>query len=357
MAKTAPKAKSAKTARPSCVSFNPKQVSKRLLSVLSDRARDVLTKRYGLGEKTKRMTLEAIGEQYGITRERVRQIENYALASIRKSDAYVKEQAAFESLKEEMLFHGAVVSEEAFLEHLSNDPSVRNHFHVLLVVGHMFDRRKEDDHFVHRWLVDQGLADKVEGALKNLYGSLSDQELVSEGTIITSFLDQAKDLAEQYRTEEMVKRWLSISKSISSNPLGEWGPAESPNITPKGIRDYAYLAIRQHGSPLHFTEVAKRIGELFGKKAHTATAHNELIKDKRFVLVGRGLYALTEWGYVEGVVRDVIKKVLAENGALTRDEIIDKVLKERYVKPNTVVVNLQDLKHFVKDASGKYRLA
>lgn len=345
-----------KTGRATHISFIPKQVTKRLLGVLSDRARDVLTKRYGLGDKTKRMTLEAIGREYGITRERVRQIENYALASIRKSDAYVKEQPAFESLKEEMLFHGALVSEEVFLEHLSSDQSVRNHLHALMVIGHMFERRKEDEHFVHRWLVDYDLAEKVETALKSLFSTLSDEELVSEANIVSAFLEHAKDLAEQYRTEEMVRRWLSISKSIGSNPLGEWGPASSSNITPKGIRDYAYLAIRQHGSPLHFTEVANRISTLFGKKAHTATAHNELIKDERFVLVGRGLYALSEWGYVEGVVRDVIKKALREHGPLTRDEVIDKVLKERYVKPNTIVVNLQDAQHFIKDNSGKYKL-
>ena len=180
---------------------------------------------------------------------------------------------------------------------------------------------------------------------------------MSETDIVQGFLEHIKDLAEHYRNEEMVKRWLSISKMIGSNPLGEWGPTSSANITPKGIRDYAYLAIRQHGSPLHFTEVAKRISELFDRKAHIATAHNELIKDGRFVLVGRGLYALSEWGYVEGVVRDVIKKVLKQHGTLAKDEIIEKVLKERYVKPNTIVVNLQDSKHFEKTSDGKYTLA
>src|SRR3989344_5913465 len=108
MAKTGPKSKSGTAIRAAKISFNPKQVIKRLLSVLTERARDVLTKRYGLSDKAKRMTLEAIGQQYGITRERVRQIENYALASIRKSDAYVKEQAAFNELREEMLFYGAI---------------------------------------------------------------------------------------------------------------------------------------------------------------------------------------------------------------------------------------------------------
>lgn len=354
MSKQAPKAKT--QSKPVAVSGNPKQVTKRLLGVLSDRARDVIVKRYGLGDKTKRMTLEAIGEQYDITRERVRQIENYALATIRKSDAYAKEAAIFNQLKEEMLFFGGIVSEEEFLDHLSKDPAMRNHFHFLLVVGETFEKRKEDDHFVHRWHVDMELAGKIEAALQHLYENLADEELVSEGEIVKNFLAHVQDLSDHYQNEEMIKRWLSISKKIGSNPLGEWGPTSSTSITPKGIRDYAYLAIRHHGSPLHFTEVAKRIAELFGKKAHIATTHNELIKDPRFVLVGRGLYALSEWGYVEGVVRDVIKKILKEHGGLSRDEIIDKVLKERYVKPNTILVNLQDDEYFERNPDGTYSL-
>jgi hypothetical protein len=349
-----------KTAAPagktSSLSFNAKQVSKRLLGALSERARDVLTKRYGLGEKTKRMTLEAIGQQYNITRERVRQIENYAIASIRKSDAYEKEAKAFSELKETLLFYGGIASEQHFLEYLASDQSMRNHFHFLLVVGHYFEKRKEDEHFHHRWHADTELAEQVEGALHKLYASLSYEDLVSEADILGTFLGLLKDVSDEYRNEEIALRWLALSKVVGENPLGEWGHTASPNVTPKGIRDYAYLAIRNHGSPLHFTEVAKRIAELFDKKAHTATAHNELIKDKRFVLVGRGLYALSEWGYQEGVVRDVIKKILKEHGSLSRDQVIDKVLKERYVKPNTIVVNLQDAKHFIKNQNGTYSL-
>ncbi|GMU74385.1 MAG: hypothetical protein AMXMBFR44_5820 [Candidatus Campbellbacteria bacterium] len=355
MSKTTKKATGAK-GRTATVSFNAKQVNKRLMSALSERARDVLTKRYGLGEKTKRMTLEAIGEQYSITRERVRQIENYAIASIRKSDVYEKETKAFSELKETLMFYGGIASEQHFLEHLSADPGLRNHLHFMLVVGHFFEKRKEDEHFHHRWHTDSATAQKVEDALHKLYGSLSYEDLVSEQDIISTFLNLFKDITDEYRNDEIARRWLSLSKVIGVNPLGEWGHAASPNVTPKGVRDYAYLAIRNHGSPLHFSEVSKRINELFDKKAHGATVHNELIKDKRFVLVGRGLYALTEWGYVEGVVRDVIKKILKEHDALSREQIIDKVLKERYVKPNTIVVNLQDAKHFVRNQDGTYSL-
>ena len=123
------------------------------------------------------------------------------------------------------------------------------------------------------------------------------------------------------------------------------------------MRDYAYLVIRRHGSPIHFREVAKLITELFNKKAHVATTHNELIKDPRFVLVGRGLYALSEWGYMSGVVRDVIKNIVDKNGPLTKDEIVKKVLKERYVKENTIMVNLQNPKFFKKSKDGKYSIA
>jgi hypothetical protein len=81
-----------------------------------------------------------------------------------------------------------------------------------------------------------------------------------------------------------------------------------------------------------------------------------LIKDGRFVLVGRGLYALTEWGYSQGTVVDVVMRILKEAGALSKDEIINHVLKERFVKENTILVNLQNAKYFKRDENGRYFL-
>jgi len=154
-----------------------------------------------------------------------------------------------------------------------------------------------------------------------------------------------------------VRRWLNLSKTIAKNPLGEWGLHTSPNIRAKGMRDYAFLVLRKHGSPIHFREVARSIEELFGRKAHVATTHNELIKDPRFILVGRGLYALAEWGYMSGVVKDVIRKVLEKIGPLAKEEIVSRVLKERYVKENTILVNLQNPKFFKKERDGRYSIA
>lgn len=338
------------------IPFKPKQVTKRLLAVLNDRSKDVIVSRYGLGKDTKHLTLEAIGQKYGITRERVRQIENHSLGLIRKSDAYEKEQVIFADLKDFINSLGGVLTEQDILETASKDKSTQNHIHFLLVVGEYFIKEKENDNFHHRWYTDKNVSDQIHQALEKLYSNLSDDDIVPEAEMINDFLDHVKDVSEEYKQEEVIKRWLSISKKIGRNELGEWGRSSSPNISAKGIRDYAFLVIRRHGSPIHFREVAKAISDTFNKKAHEATTHNELIKDPRFVLVGRGLYALTEWGYMSGVVKDVIKSVLEENGPMTREEIIKKVMKERYVKENTILVNLQNPNYFTRTPDGKYAI-
>ncbi len=336
------------------IDAKPKQVVKRLLGVLPERARDVLIGRFGLGKEPVKLTLESIGKKYGITRERVRQIENYAVHSIKKAEQFNKEKETFDELEKLLESLGGIISEEDLLSHISSDKSIQNNIHFLLVLGDSFKKEKEDDHFKHRWYISDQLAEKVHKALKKLYESLNDKHLISELDIIAQFLTHVEDVADHYKKEDIVRRWLSISKTIGKNPLGEWGLVSSPNIHAKGIRDYAFLVLRKHGSPIHFREVAKSIEKLFGKKAHVATTHNELIKDQRFVLVGRGLYALAEWGYMSGVVKDVIRKILEKNGALTKDQVIDKVLKERYVKENTIAVNLQNPKYFKKDKEGRY---
>ena len=336
------------------LSFKPKEVTKRLLSSLTKRGQDVLSSRYGLGSKSTKLTLDAIGKRFNITRERVRQIENHSLAAVRKSKIYKDCEPIFTELKAMIIGLGGLVSEKDLLNHLSKDLNTQNHFHFLLVIGEEFKREKEDEEFKHRWHVDPELSEKIKNALRKLYSKLADDELVVESDLVDSFLEEVKDLNEKYKNEEVIKRWLSISHKIGKNPLGEWGRSSSPNVNAKGMRDYAFLVIRKHGSPIHFKEVAKAITQYFNKKAHVATTHNELIKDPRFVLVGRGLYALAEWGYMSGVVKDVIKKILEKEGPLAKEKVVEKVLKERYVKENTILVNLQNSKYFKKDRDNRY---
>lgn len=345
--------KRAASADPS-FSFDSAALAKKLLAAASDRAREVLTRRFGLGGSSERETLEAIGDRSAITRERVRQIEAAGLDAIRASKAFKEARGAFDEIARYIHSLGAVVPEETLLSALGKDEKSRNRFRFFLMLDSAFSRERETNEFLARWHVDSATAKHIHEALSRLYSSLSDTDVVPEGELLDRFLDELKDVNDAYKNEEVLKRWLSLSKHIGSNPLAEWGRATTPAIRIKGVRDYAYLTVKRHGAPMHFSDVAKTISSLFSKKAHIATTHNELIKDPRFVLVGRGLYALTEWGYTPGVVRDVIRETLEEKGPMKKDEIIKHVKKARFVKDNTILVNLNDPRYFKRLKDGRY---
>ncbi len=336
------------------VTFDSVALVNKLLSDIPDRTRDIIIRRFGLGKTTTRETLESIGRRAGITRERVRQIENAGLNAIRSLESFNDAESMFEELRLHVLSQGCIVPEDSLLKSLSSTESGRNYFRFLLVVGSTFFRERETGDFYARWHVDKNIAEHVHKALSRLYSSLPDEDVLQESKLIDMFIEELKEVNDAYRDEAVLKRWLALSKHIDKNPLSEWGRTTSPAIRTKGIRDYAYLAVKRHGKPMHFSEVAEVIEELFAKKAHVATTHNELIKDRRFVLVGRGLYALKEWGYVPGVVRDVIREVLEENGPLKKEQILEKVKKVRFVKDNTILVNLNDTKYFKRQKGGVY---
>ena len=338
----------------STISFKPKKITKKIISQLAARASDVIMNRFGLTVDGKRKTLEEIGKKYNITRERVRQVEDAAILSIKKSEAYKEEQAVFEELKRLIRELGSIVAEHELLPHISKDKAVQNHINFFLTLSDAFKKHREDEHFHVRWSVDDEVTVKVHESLRKLYAGLKDEDLVPETEMIKKFLDHMKDLSEEYRDTEKARRWLSMSKAVAKNPMGEWGKASSPNIRTRGVKDYAFLVMRRHGSPMHFREVADSISKTFNKKIHYATCHNELIKDSRFVLVGRGMYALAEWGYKKGIAREVITDILKREGPLSKEDIVQKVNKERYFKKNTILVNLANPKHFKKNKDGLY---
>lgn len=337
------------------LAFKPKTVTKRLIQSLPERSRDVITSRYALLGQKKSETLDAIGKRYGITRERVRQIENHAIKLIQESETLVKESESLVSLENAIRDLGGILTEDSILSTLAEDVESKNHLYFLLVVGEPFYHSKEDKDFMKRWYVDEDVAKAVESALKEVHGKIRPSDVLTEDQLVEHVSGCLSRVNAKYRNRDTILRWLELSQCLIRNPLNEWGRATAPGIKVKNIRDYAYLAMKRQGSPMHFREIAKSIREGFGKKAHEATTHNELIKDARFVLVGRGMYALSDWGYRAGPVATIIGNILNEHGSLTRDQIIEKVGKERYVKTNTILVNLQNPK-FVKGKGGTYSL-
>ena len=337
------------------LTFKPKIITRQLVSSLKDRTRDIVVQRYGLAENADKKTLEAIGDQYGITRERIRQITNFAFNVMKKSQPFEFAQNVFSEMKDNIEKKGKILSERDILTHLAgNDPLTQNHIYFLLILGDELTKIKEDEEFHHRWTVHLDHADKVHAGLRALHNEINENDLISEKDIISSLKKHIEKIVEEKIDEEMARVWLNLSKVVGQNAMGEWGKVSSPSISPRGVRDLAYLVLRKEGSPMHFAEVADKISSYFSKPANSATVHNELIKDGRFVLVGRGLYALSEWGYKYGTVRDIIGDIIKSEGPSLKDDIIKKVLKERYVKENTILVNLQNRNYFKRSKEGKY---
>lgn len=339
------------------VSFNPQEVTGKILVGLPDRSKDVIEKRYGLRGKSK--TLEAIGQSYGITRERVRQIENLAKKQIRDSEGFIQyAQKAVDELQILIDQLGGIAEEDHLLKTVSPSQDADNHLYLLLDLAHPFFDERENDNYYKTWTTNVGNRKYIQKSLNHLYENLETNEIISEDEIIARFLDNIEDdKIEGAVNKDLARRWLEISKKVDRNPLGHWGRTDSSNIRTRGVRDMAYLVLREAGEPMHFRDIAELTGERFGKKINIATMHNELIKDKRFDLVGRGKYALGEWGFFGGTVAELIAQILKEKKSLSEDEVIKAVLERKMVKESTIKINLKNKKLFIQDkATKKYSL-
>jgi len=321
-----------------------------LIKDLPQRQKDIVEQRFGL-EDEERKTLEAIGQVYGITRERVRQIEEDGFSKIRpKLEKY---QEVFQYFEGEIEKFGGLRKEDILLNSLAGS-KFQNQVFFLLILGEKFQRFAENKVFHSLWAIDQNSFNFAKEVLDFLSKKLLE---INQPLSFANLLKKA-NLQFKSLTSRSLQSYLEISKRIQPGIEGNYGLKDWPEINPRGVRDRAYLVFKKEKRPLHFAQVTRLINNSKFEKisqppALIQTVHNELIKDQRFVLVGRGLYALGEWGYQPGVVKDVISMILQEEKKpLTKGEIIDRVLKQRIVKVNTILLNLG---HFPKTANGKYR--
>lgn len=338
----------------------PKEATKLILNKLpSRRMKDVVVKRFGL-KGGRGFTLEAVGKEYKITRERVRQIEVDALKHLRKEENQVELKPLLKSVEEHLKNYGGVAAEHVLLPGLSTSEHYP-HILLLLEIAKPFQSFPETDNLHTRWAVDKNASALAERVIISLVQELEGaKNPVSKEKLLDIASEQASKILGQNAPDGVLNSYLACSKQIRANPYGEFGLVSWPAISPRGIKDKAHEVLARSGRPMHFRDVAKAIDDVrwTRKKAHPQTVHNELIKDKRFVLVGRGLYALKEWGYEPGVVRDILVSVLKQaNKPLSREEIVKLVLEKRMVKAPTVFLNLQNKTLFKKTDEGKFTLA
>jgi hypothetical protein len=334
----------------SLTGFNYQKICDDILKDLpTDRSRDVIRRRFGFG-KEKKETLELIGKSYGITRERVRQIEEDGLKRARVGAKKIS-QEPFQYFSEKLKNFGGLKKEDLFLEELGGQ-KFKPQVLFLLNLEEQFERFSETEDFYPFWTLDKNSLDLARKII-----DCFDKELRKSNQPLTPERINFPDNSNL--TPNVLSSYIEISKNILKGPEGLYGFSEWPEINPRGIKDKAFLVLKRENKPLHFSQVAQLIQkqENSNSPSLVKTVHNELIKDQRFVLVGRGLYALKDWGYKPGVVKEVIFDVLKNSGnPLSSKEIIEKVLTQRFVQKNTILLNLQNKKYFLRDSEGKYTI-
>jgi hypothetical protein len=324
------------------------------------RTQEIVERRFGLKESAPE-TLEAIGSDFLITRERVRQIENEALKRIRKEGR--KKGPLFILLKELVKFlesyQGIVREERIFKEFKKKrlNETERRSLVLLLTAGNHFLPLKKVRFYKKAWYLKGADLDRLPRLKEYLIAELLKIKKPVSLKKLLSILKESKEFGKL--PEEVCSALVEIPLEIEANILGRWGLSYWPQIRLRGVRDKIYLVFKKTGGPMHFSEAAEKVNSwgFNSKKVCQATVHNELIRDKRFVLIGRGIYALKEWNYSSGTVADVLVKIMKENkNPLTKDFLLKETLKQRKVKPETVILNLQRTDLFSKKADGLYSL-
>ncbi|MDD9868264.1 MAG: hypothetical protein OXU73_02970 [Candidatus Campbellbacteria bacterium] len=331
------------------------------LDVLSNREREIVDMRYGLNSRGKKVTLQSLGTNKGLTRERIRQIEAQALKSLSRAKNNVDIHRPINLIRTFIESNGVVLSNNTLIDKIGGNKQLDNSIMFLLQFSDDIGFRGANNHFEDRWYVTTkgDFVDCVEESLHALHDSLGRNDVLDERSFLNRFHEcmDNKVLSYSKKDKNYARNWIMISKKLDSNPINEWGLSDANEIRLANTAHRAYLVLRLEKQPLHFRQIAGRIKKVLNCSIEDSTCHNELIKSNKFVLIGRGMYGLEEHGYKPGVVREVITRLLKERGPMSKEDIVKNVTEEREVKESTVINSLYNKKNFTKNSKGLYTVA
>lgn len=379
--------------------LNAVEIINNLFSELNEREADIIVRRFGLhGEKKE--TLENIGNAHSLTRERIRQIETYSIKKLQQLNILEKHLHSLKKIIVALIEeHGGLMEKEYLLDvlvkfSLNSGSEIKNenihkrylNFLITKLLHNEFEELNGSKHLLPSYklkhqsishfeeivdeltkkIEEEADVKKTEELLKKIKEELDSYKKHQEKTSIPNSIDISSALISELFKEnhelinenKVLYSALKASKKISQNKFGHWGIHDSREIKPKTVNDKIFLILKFKNKPMHFVEIAEEINNIGfdKKKANSATVHNELILDEKFVLIGRGLYGLKDWGYKRGTVADVIEEILREKSeGLSREDIIDEVLKRRVVKETTIILALMNKDRFLRD-NGSYIL-
>ncbi len=343
------------------LSINLQELLNNLFLVLTEKEVMVIKKRFALFGQP-RQTLEKIGKQFKVTRERIRQIESIALSKLKRTVRTTRLDEINEIAKGVLRAHGGVMTEDELvsivLKRIQNATAVDGAvLRLSFSIDHEMSSIGRSTTFVPFWRLASLAAEDISLIVDNIVKILKKRKTCMKEEELISAIQSLNLFKDRVPSNELISSTLRIDERLREIDEG-WGLTEWRFVRPRSIRDKVEIILKKSGEPLHFMDIANKIREAsFDHKNVTVQAvHNELIRYPQFVLVGRGLYALRDWGYEPGTVADVIEKILQEKGPLSKKEIIAEVAKQRTVKVGTISLNLQKMPYFSRVGRAVYAL-
>jgi hypothetical protein len=349
----------ASSSKSASLSVNLQELLGGLFLVLTDKEAQVIRRRFAL-QGSQKQTLEKIGKQFNVTRERIRQIESIALGKLRRTVRTTRLDEVNEAARSVLRSHGGLQREDQLVstvlqqivESSDVDGSV---LRLSFSIDTDMHEGSRSNTFVPFWRLDSLSMEDITTIVNAMVKTLKKRKSCMALPEMVSTVQGLNLFSGRVPSAELIESCLSIDERFRKIPEG-WGLTEWRFVRPRSIRDKVEIILKKSGQPLHFMEIANRIRETkFDHKNVTVQAvHNELIRYPQFVLVGRGLYALREWGYEPGTVADVIERILKDKGPLSKKEIIAEVGKQRTVKVGTISLNLQKMPYFKRVGRAVY---
>lgn len=332
-----------------------------MFMVLTDKEKDVIVKRFSLDNKPRR-TLESIGQSFSVTRERIRQIEKIALNKLKRTVQTTRLRVVNEIADRVIKENGGILLEEKLVGKILNEMNCdevvdSNIIKLALNINPAFIKVEKNNQYAPFWMLEELSFPIIESTIKTGIKVLKKKgDVMKDSKLIVQVRQLLGDKLEDC-IDPMIVSSMEIDRRVKRLD-GAFGLMEWRHINPRSIRDKAYIILKIEKQPLHFVEIANKISEAgFDKKVVTVQAvHNELIRYEQFVLVGRGLYALKEFGYRQGTVADIIEDLLKKKSPMTKQEILEGVLAQRHVKKGTISLNLQKNPQFVRVGRAVYEL-
>ncbi len=295
--------------------------------------------------------LQQIGKDYGLTRERIRQIENQALMRMRRLMVWnPKYMELIVEAKKILQENNGIMTEDMLLSRLLQSEKfvfTKQEMRIILTSDFDVSHIKRNKWLLKSFYIEPLFEDLLNSLTTYISTYFVDQQ---EWVDMYEFIDHLQrkytamyDNIVFLRSSQFYITFFSLLKNIKIFD-GRIGVDSFADVNPKTIKLKIIYVLEKEWVPIHFQKMAEKLTEWFPhRNIKISTVHNELVKNnKDFVNLGLWIYWLRSWGFLWWTVAEITARILKSSWRfMTIKEIARDLLKEKMVAPNTIMINLQ----------------